>query len=158
MWLIHAIYWCRRFYGYFHGFILSVLFNSRSDWWQSTQAYTVCSVHSQGQRERSEFEQSISKSNNNNRHVFKFSQLYGYSAIFCNNFFLVIAHIIQLCKSFFCPQLLYFMWIPKTDMNPFFYLHYCQFHHLIYVGTCRTVARTNHWNNLPLPRFESNRV
>lgn len=91
MWLIHAIYWCRRFYGYFHGFILSVLFNSRSDWWQ-----TIHSTQREWDRKRErEREERIPSSQFSiiimigdgellNEHVFEFSQFYDGNAIFCN--------------------------------------------------------------------------
>lgn len=107
-----------------------------------------------------------------NRHVFKFSRLYGYSAIFLRQFFFVIVNsrvrtgeinamrLLFNCESFFCPELLYFIKTlnSQNGHESIFYLHYCQFHHLIYLGTCRTFARTNHWNNLPLLWFESHLI
>lgn len=152
MWLIHAIYWCRRFYGYFHGFILSVLFNSRSDWWQNTQVCTVCCAPTPTTEGTKRIcEQSISYCNNNNndcwwwdlselfnRHVFKFSRLFAYSAnLIRNNILLIVqrsvkknqchAHILFNCKSFFCPQLLYFIESrnSQNDHEFIFYVHHC---------------------------------
>lgn len=89
-----------------------------------------------------------------NRHVFKFSRLYGYNASFFCNFSIIIysremsvdAQKLQLFNfiSFFCTQLLYYWNIefPKWTRIHFFYLHYCYFYHLIYFGTCRMFNRT----------------
>lgn len=142
----------------------------------------LCTAH-QRQRERREFEQSISNRNNNNDcwwwdwvncSTDTCSNLVDFTVIlpfFCDNFFVIVNSRVRTgeinamrllfnCESFFCPELLYFIKTlnSQNGHESIFYLHYCQFNHLIYLGTCRTFARTNHWNNLPLLWFESHLI